>query len=307
MMEEIVEAGIQFRAHQEQTTINGGKHHELRKATYKISLEEIEVAFFKEPKEHHAEQVFKNTDWGKDMEETVLGIVTVEPKIIGKAKERSPQNSRNKERSKKHPKCAVTLLEKPAAEPRSHRVAHEKAGKGPRRFIQFHAEIRHDRPSERQMQKKASPRVCHFSKASSSAVANFREARQMSIAAKFKDKHHKHEKRHEEVQAVKFGDTGEHEGDNGDLAFGVAEFACEQEACEHVEDAGGKGGRIHDGHDPLVIGHVVEGRGRTQVKHHNVNACEESKAIESREVIRFCFFHIEVIKIFFIITLIREI
>jgi hypothetical protein len=34
------------------------------------------------------------------------------------------------------------------------------------------------------------------------------------------------------------------------------------------------------------------------VKHHNVNACKESKAIKSREIIRFCFFHIEVIKDF---------
>jgi hypothetical protein len=34
------------------------------------------------------------------------------------------------------------------------------------------------------------------------------------------------------------------------------------------------------------------------VQHHDVNACEESKAVKSREVIRFCFFHIEVIKSF---------
>lgn len=139
----------------------------------------------------------------------------------------------------------------------------------------------------------------HFGKACGKAVANFRKAWQVRITAELENKHDEHEEGHEKVQAVKLGDAGEHKGDNRYLAFGIAEFACEQEACEYVEDAGGKGGRIHDGHDPLVIGHVVEGRGRTQVKHHDVNACEESKAIKSREIIRF--FHI------FIVTLIREI
>lgn len=140
----------------------------------------------------------------------------------------------------------------------------------------------------------------HFSKAGGKTITNFRETGQVRITAELENKHDEHEEGHEKVQAVKLGDAGEHEGDNRYLAFGIAEFACEQEACEYVEDAGGKGGRIHDGHNPLVIGHVVEGRGRTQVKHHDVNACEESKAIKSREIIRFYFFHIEVIKSFLV-------
>ena len=103
MVEEIVEAGIQFRTHQEQAAINGGKHDEMGEAAGKIPLEEIEVAFFEKPEEDHSEQVLKNADGGKNMEETVLGIVAFEPKIIGEAKECGPQNAGNKERSEKHP------------------------------------------------------------------------------------------------------------------------------------------------------------------------------------------------------------
>lgn len=270
----------------------------MRDTTCKVSLEKIEMAFFKESEKYHAEQIFENTDGRKNVEESVLGVVTVEPEVVRKAKEGCPQNARNKECSEKHPKSAVALLEKPTAKPRCYGIAHKETGKRPRGFIQLHAQIGHDGPGKGNVQKEASPRVGHFSKACGKAVTDFREPGQVRITAKLEDEHDEHEKCHEEVQAVKLGDAGEHEGDNGDLAFGVAEFACKQEACEHVEDAGGKGGRIHDGHNPLVIGHVIEGRRRTQVKHHNVNACEESKAIKSREVIRFCFFHIEVIKSF---------
>ena len=306
-MEEIVEAGIQFRAHQKQASVNGGEHHELSDTTCKIALEEIEMAFFKESKEHHAEQIFENTDGRKNVEETVLGVVTVEPEIVRKAEERSPQNTRNKERSKEHPKRTIVLFEKPAAEPRCHRVAHKKAGKGPRRFIQFHAQIGHNGPSKRQVQKQASPRVSHLGKARRGAITDFRETGQMRVTAELEDKHDEHEECHEEVQAVQFGDAGEHEGDYRNTAFRIAKLAREKKTGEHVEDACGKGGRINDRHDPLVIGHVIEGRRRAQVQHYDVNASEESKAIESREVVRFCVFHTEVIKIFFIITLIREI
>ena len=138
-MEEIIESGIQFRAHQEQASINGGKHHELSDTTCKIVLEKIEMAFFKEPKEHHAEQIFKNTDGRKNVEESVLGIETVKPEVIGKAKESRPENARNEERSEKHPKHTVALLKEPTAKPGRYSVAHEEAGKRPRRFIQFHA------------------------------------------------------------------------------------------------------------------------------------------------------------------------
>ena len=109
-MEEIIEARIQFRTHQEETAVNSGEHDKLRNTACKVSLEKIEMAFFEEPEEHHAEQVFKNTDRRKNVEETVLGIVTVEPEIIGKAKEGRPENARNKERSEKHPKRAIVCL-----------------------------------------------------------------------------------------------------------------------------------------------------------------------------------------------------
>ena len=272
-MEEIVESGIQFRPHQEETAINGGKHHKLSKATYPITLEKIEMAFFEESKEHHAEQVFKYADWRKNVEETVLGVITVEPEIVRKAEERSPQNTRNKERSKEHPKRTIVLFEKPAAEPRCHRVAHKKAGKGPRRFIQFHAQIGHNGPSKRQVQKQASPRVSHLGKARRGAITDFRETRQMRVTAELEDKHDEHEECHEEVQAVKFRNAAEHERHHGNLSIGVAELACEKETGQHVENACSERRCIHDRHNPLVIGHVVQRTGRTQVQHHNINTC----------------------------------
>ena len=191
-------------------------------------LEKVEMTFFEKPEEHHAEQVFKNADRGENVEKTILGVVTVEPKVIGKTEESGPQNARNKEGSKKYPKRAVTLLEKPTAEPRRHGIAYEKAGKGPRRFIQFHAEIGHNGPGERQMQEKATPRMCHLGKARRSAVANFIQGWQMRVTAELEHKHHKHEERHEEVQAVKLCNATEHEGDYGDLAIGIAKLACEK-------------------------------------------------------------------------------
>ena len=131
MVEEIVETRVQFWTHQEQAAINGGKHDKLRETADQISLEKIEVSFFEKSKEDHAEQIFKNADRRKNMEEAILGIVTVEPEVIGEAKESGPQNTWNKERSKKHPKCTVTLLKKPTAKPGGHRIAHEKASKRP--------------------------------------------------------------------------------------------------------------------------------------------------------------------------------
>ena len=111
MVEEIVEARIQFRAHQEEATVNRSKHDELSKAAYPVALKEIEEAFFEEPEKYHAKQVFKNADRGENVEETILGIVAIEPKIVGESKESRPQNARNKERSEKHPKRAIALLE----------------------------------------------------------------------------------------------------------------------------------------------------------------------------------------------------
>ena len=172
-MEEIIEARIQFRTHQEETAVNSGEHDKLCNTACKVSLEKVEMAFFEEPEKHHAEQVFKNTDGRKNVEETVLGVITVKPEIIGKTKEGCPQNTRNKERSEKHPERTVALFEKPTAKPGSHRVAYEETRQRPRRFIQFHAQIRDNGPGERKVQEEAPPRVGHFCKACGKAVAHF--------------------------------------------------------------------------------------------------------------------------------------
>ena len=115
--------------------------------------------------------------------------------------------------------------------------------------------------------------MSHFGKACGKAIADFGEARQVRVTAELEDKHQEHEDGHEEVQAVQFGDAGEHERDDRNLSLRIAELACKKEAGEHVEDAGRKGGRIDDGHDPLVVGHVAQRTGRAQVKHHDVDTC----------------------------------
>ena len=125
MMEEIVETGIEFRTHQEKASIDCSKHKSLGKATYKFTLKDIEGPFFIESKENHAKKIFKNAYRGKNVEETILGIVTVEPKVVGKAEERGPQYSRNKECSKKNPESAIVLLEQPTAKPRRHCIANK--------------------------------------------------------------------------------------------------------------------------------------------------------------------------------------
>ena len=172
-MEEIVEARVQFRAHQEKASINGGKHQELRDPAHKLPFQEIEMAFLEKPEEDHAEQVFKNTHRCKDMEKTILGIVAIEPKVIREAEENRPENSRNKESRKKHPECTVTLSKQPAAKPGGHRIAHEETCERPRRFIQFHAQIRDNGPGERKVQEKAPPRVNHLGEARRGAVPYF--------------------------------------------------------------------------------------------------------------------------------------
>ena len=126
-----------------------------------------------QPMHAFAEQVFKNTDGRKNVEETVFGIVTVEPEIVGKAEKSSPQNTRNKERFKKHPERTVTLLKEPTAKPGRYGVAHKEASKRPGRFIQLHAQIRHDRPGKGQMQKQTTPRMCHLGKTSRRTVSKF--------------------------------------------------------------------------------------------------------------------------------------
>ena len=102
-MEEIVEAGIQLRAHQEKASINSGKHKRLRNSRDKIAFEEVKESFFVEPKDHHAEQVFKDAHRRKDVEEPVLGIEAFEPQIVGKAKDGRPEDTRNEQGAKQDP------------------------------------------------------------------------------------------------------------------------------------------------------------------------------------------------------------
>ena len=97
----------------------------------------------------------------------------------------------------------------------------------------------------------------HLGKARRGAVANFRETRQVSIAAELEDQHHEHQNRHEKMQTIEFRDAGEHEGDYGYTAFWIAELACKQEPRKYVEDARCKGGGTNDGHEPFPVLHVA--------------------------------------------------
>ena len=101
----------------------------------------------------------------------------------------------------------------------------------------------------------------------------------MRVTAELENKHHEHEKRHEEMQAVKLRDAAEHEGDHRNDAVWVTELTCKKEARKYVEDTSSKRRSIYNGHNPLVIGHIVERTGRTQVQHHDVNACKQTKTV----------------------------
>ena len=127
-MEEIVHAGVPFGPKQEQAPINGGKNHGLGNAACKFLLEEIETTLAVQAEKHHAEQVFKNSDRRKNVEETVLGLVAAEPQVVRNPEENCPQNPGDKQRAEQHPERAVILAEKPAAEPGRDGVAHKKAG-----------------------------------------------------------------------------------------------------------------------------------------------------------------------------------
>ena len=113
----------------------------------------------------------------------------------------------------------------------------------------------------------------------------------MRVTAELEDEHHEHQERHKEVQAVQFCDTRKHKRDYRDATLRVAELTCKKESCKYVENTRRKGRGIDNGHNPLVVSHVVERTRRPQMKHHDVYASQESKAIKRREVIRFCFFH----------------
>ena len=98
----------------------------------------------------------------KHVKKAVLRIKPVKPQITGIAKHNSPKKSRNEHGTEKHPEHPAVLLKKPATEPRRNGVAKEKARQRPRRFIQFHAQIRGDGPREREMHEQAPPRMEHF-------------------------------------------------------------------------------------------------------------------------------------------------
>ena len=110
----------------------------------------------------------------------------------------------------------------------------------------------------------------------------------MRVAAHLEHNQHKHEERHEEVQAVKLRDAAEHERDNRDAAIRVAILACKKEARQHIEDARCKSRRRDNGHHPLAIGHVHEGVGTAQMEHDNVQACKETETVYGGKVI--CWF-----------------
>ena len=285
MMNKVIISRICIRAHQEKATVQSKEQKRLRNAAHKIFLEKIEHTLVVKAIKHHAEQVFKNAHRSKHVEEPVLRIVTVEPEITRIAIHDRPKNSRNEHCDKQHPKRAAVLLNQPTAKPRRNGIAKEKACQGPRRFIQLHAEIGDNRPREREVHQKAPPRMEHLRKPRRCAIANFRKRGQMRVAAHFEHHKHKHEKRHEKMQAVKFCNATEHERNHRDSAVGVAILACKEEARQHVENSRRKRRCRNNGHHPFAIGHVHEGVGTAQMKHDNIEARKEAQAVDSREII----------------------
>ena len=120
------------------------------------------------------------------------------------------------------------------------------------------------------MQEYAPPRMRHLGEARRGAVTYFIQGGQVRVAAELEDKHHEHQERHEEMQAVKLRDSRKHKGDYRNAARGIAELAREKETCKHVEDPRRKSRRIDNGHNPLEVRHIIERRGATQMKHHDI-------------------------------------
>ena len=285
VVEEIVHTGVPFGPKQEQAPVYGGKSHRLGNTACKLLLEKIKTALAVQPKKHHAKQVFENTNRSENMEEAILGLVAAKPQVVRSTKENCPQNPRNEQRTKQNPKRPVLLTEKPTAEPRRNGVAHKEAGQGPRRLIQFHSQVRNDRPGKGKVQEQASPGVRHLGKARRSTVANFKEAWQMGVTAELENQHHEHQNRHEKMQAIELRDAGKHEGDYGNTAFRIAELACKQEPGKHVEDARRKGGGADDGHEPFPVVHIAKGTRTAQVEHHNIYAGQKPKPVNGGKVV----------------------
>lgn len=102
-MEEVVEPGIQLRAHQEQTSVQSGKQQGLGHPRSVILLKEAKGALVVKPEKDHAEHVFKNADRREHVEEAVLRFVAREPKVVRKAKNKGPDNTRNEYSPEEHP------------------------------------------------------------------------------------------------------------------------------------------------------------------------------------------------------------
>ena len=113
----------------------------------------------------------------------------------------------------------------------------------------------------------------------------------MRVTAELEDEHHEHQECHEEMQTVKLRDSRKHKGDYRNAARGIAELAREKETCKYVEDPRRKSRRIDNGHNPLEVRHIIERRGATQVKHHDVYASEKTKTVKRRKVVRLIYCH----------------
>ena len=162
MVHKVIVSGIHARTHKEKAPIQSEEQKRLRNTAHVVFLEPAESALAVKAVKHHAEQIFKNAHRRKHVKKAVLRIKPVKPQITGIAKHNSPKKSRNEHGTEKHPEHPAVLLKKPATEPRRNGVAKEKARQRPRRFIQFHAQIRGDGPREREMHEQAPPRMEHF-------------------------------------------------------------------------------------------------------------------------------------------------
>ena len=193
MMHKVIVAGICTWAHEEKAPVQGHQQERLGNTAHEIFLEEIEHALVIEAIKNHAKQVFKNANWRKHVEKAIFCIEAAKPEISRRTKHHGPKDSWNKHGAKQHPKRAAILPEQPTAEPRRNRIAQEKARQRPRRLIQFHAEIRNDRPREREVHQEAPPRMEHLRKPRRSAIAKFRKSWHVRISAELEHDQNEHE------------------------------------------------------------------------------------------------------------------
>ena len=293
MVHKVIVTRVHARTHQEKAPVQSEEQKRLRNAAHVVLLEPIENALAVKSVKHHAKQIFKDAHRRKHVEKAVLRIKTAKPKIVCTTEHDRPDDSRNKNGTEQHPERPAVLPKQPAAHPRRYGIAKEKARQRPRRFIQFHAQIRGDGPRERKMHKQTPPRMEHLRKPGRSTIANFGKRRHMRISTVPEHDKHEHEERHEKVQPVEFRNAAEHKGNYRNSAFRIAELAREQETGQHVKNTCSKSGGRNNGHQPLAVGQVRNGTGTTQVEHHDIEARQQAKTVNGREVIRW-FRHFEV-------------